>query len=316
MARLITLGAAQLGPISKDESKAQVVDRLMALLQDAAEQSIELLVFPELALTTFFPRWYVEDLKTVDHYYHASMPDEVTQKLFDEAKRLRIGFALGYAELLTDEASAPHRYNTTILVDRDGAEVAKYRKVHIPGHKEHEPWREFQHAERHYFEPGPDGFGVWDAFGGIVGMAICNDRRWSETYRVMGLKGAELILIGYNTPLHYSPDPTQNALAGFHNHLVMQAGAYENGAFVVGVAKGGIEEGVDSLAQSVIIAPSGQIIAQTITTGDEVIRARIDLDFTKTYKTTVFDFDRYRLPQHYSNIAQLPGADGPSEPKS
>ena len=53
--------------------------------------------------------------------------------------------------------------------------------------------------------------------------------RWSETYRVMGLQGAELILIGYNTPLSYAPDPTQNALAGFHNHLVMQAGAYQNG---------------------------------------------------------------------------------------
>ncbi len=116
----------------------------------------------------------------------------------------------------------------------------------------------------------------------------------------------ELILIGYNTPLHYSPDPTQNALAGFHNHLVMQAGAYQNGAFVVGVAKGGIEEGVDSLAQSVIIAPSGQIIAQAITTGDEVVQARIDLDFTKTYKGQLFDFARYRMPHHYAKISEVP----------
>lgn len=316
MARLISLGAAQMGPISKDESKARVVDRLIAMLHDAAEQAIELLVFPELALTTFFPRWYVEDLKEVDHYYHTEMPDGDTQKFFDEAKRLRIGFALGYAERTTDDAGELHRYNTTILVDRAGDEVGRYRKVHIPGHKEHEPWREFQHAERHYFEPGPEGFGVWNAFDGVVGMATCNDRRWSETYRVLGLQGAELILIGYNTPLHYSPDPTQNALAGFHNHLVMQAGAYQNGAFVVGVAKGGIEEGVDSLAQSVIIAPSGQIIAQAITTGDEVIQARVDLDFTKTYKGSVFDFDRYRIPHHYTKIAEVPEEDHASEPQS
>ena len=248
----------------------------------------------------------MEDLSESDHYYHTEMPDSDTQKLFDEAKRLRIGFALGYAELTRDDAGVVHRYNTTILVDRDGNEVGKYRKVHIPGHKDAEPWREFQHAERHYFEPGPDGFGVWNAFGGVVGMAICNDRRWSETYRVMGLQGAELILIGYNTPLHYAPDPTQNALAGFHNHLVMQSGAYQNGAFVVGVAKGGIEEGVDSLAQSVIIAPSGQIIAQAITTGDEVIQARVDLDFCQTYKGNVFDFDKYRIPHHYSRISQGP----------
>ena len=166
--------------------------------------------------------------------------------------------------------------------------MSKFRKIHIPGHADYEPSRPFQHAERHYFEPGPHGFGAWQAFGGVVGMAICNDRRWPETYRVLGLQGAELILIGYNTPLYYSPDPTQNALSGFHNHLVMQAGAYQNGAYVVGVAKGGFEEGVESLSQSVIIAPSGQIIAQSITLEDELITATIDLDFCETYKGTLF----------------------------
>jgi predicted amidohydrolase len=134
-------------------------------------------------------------------------------------------------------------------------------------------------------------------------MAICNDRRWPETYRVMGLAGVELVLIGYNTPLHYDPDPQQNALAGFHNDLVMSAGAYQNGTFVVGVAKGGIEEGVDSLAQSAIYAPSGQVVARCITTGDEVAVATIDLDFCKFYKETLFDFERYRMPQYYGSIA-------------
>ncbi|MGI9611032.1 MAG: nitrilase-related carbon-nitrogen hydrolase, partial [Acidimicrobiia bacterium] len=157
----------------------------------------------------------------------------------------------------------------------------------------------------------PEGFGVWDAFNSRIGMALCNDRRWSETYRVMGLQGAEIVLIGYNTPLHYSPDPTQNALAGFHNHLVMQSGAYQNGTFVVGVAKGGIEEGVDSLAQSVIIAPSGQIVAQAVTTGDEVITANVDLDFCANYKGLLFDFDRYRMPEHYGALTVRPGAEQP-----
>ena len=190
--------------------------------------------------------------------------------------------------------------------------VSKFRKIHIPGHADYEPWRQFQHAERHYFEPGPDGFGAWNAFGGVVGMAICNDRRWPESYRVLGLQGAELILIGYNTPLYYSPDPTQNALSGFHNHLVMQAGAYQNGAYVVGVAKGGTEEGVESLSQSVIIAPSGQIIAQAVTLEDELISATIDLDFCETYKGTLFNFGYYRMPEHYGLITERRGAEPPS----
>ena len=81
----------------------------------------------------------------------------------------------------------------------------------------------------------------------------------------MGLQGVELILCGYNTPLHYAPDPCQDPLQGFHNQLVMSAGAYQNGTFVVGVAKGGVEEGVDSLAESSIFAPSGELLAKAAT---------------------------------------------------
>ena len=180
--------------------------------------------------------------------------------------------------------------------------------MHIPGHEEHEPWRPFQHLERRYFEESPDGFGVWRAFDGVMGMALCNDRRWPETYRVMGLQGVELVMIGYNTPIHYAPDPGQNALQGFHNHLVMQAGAYQNGTWVVGVAKGGTEEGVESLAQSAIIAPSGQIVAQAVTTGDELIVANCDLDWCAKYKETLFDFARYRRPEAYGLIVERKGA--------
>ncbi len=261
----------------------------------------------ELTLTTFFPRWFIEDEREIEEWFEVEMPGADTKPLFDRAGQLGVGFCLGYAELSTDDDGIKHRYNTQILVEKDGSVVGKYRKVHVPGHETNEPDRPFQHAERYYFEPGPDGFDVWDAFGGTLGMAICNDRRWPETYRVMGLKGVELILIGYNTPLHYEPDPQQNALAGFHNHLVMQSGAYQNGTFVVGVAKGGIEEGIDSLAQSAIYAPSGQIVAQCITTGDEIAVATLDLDFCGYYKNTLFDFDRYRQPQHYGIIAQQHG---------
>jgi N-carbamoyl-D-amino-acid hydrolase len=263
MSRIVTVGAAQMGPIQRDNTREQVVERLITLLHQASALGVELLVYPELALTTFFPRWWEEDLADADHWFETEMPSPVTQPLFDEAARLGIGFCLGFAELTPDR----HRYNTQILVDQGGSVVAKYRKVHIPGHESHEPWRKFQHLERYYFEPGDDGFGVWRAFGGIIGMMICNDRRWPESYRVMGLQGVEMILCGYNTPINYAPDPSQDILQGFHNSLVMQSGAYQNGTWVIGVAKGGVEEGVDSLAQSCIIAPSGQIVAQALTTG-------------------------------------------------
>ena len=301
--RIVTVGAAQLGPVQREDTRAEVVERLVALLRDAHHHGCELVVFPELALTTFFPRWYVEDLSEADHWYESAMPGADTQPLFDEARRLQVGFCLGYAEITEPDATGVrHRYNTQVLVERDGSVVGRYRKVHIPGHDEHEPDRPFQHAERYYFEPGPDEPGVWDAFGGRMGMMICNDRRWPETYRVMGLQGVEMILCGYNTPIHYVPDPSQDILQGFHNALVMQAGAYQNGTWVVGVAKAGVEEGVDSLGQSCIIAPTGQIVAQALSTDDELVIARCDLDWCQRYTSTVFDFARYRRPELYTRL--------------
>jgi predicted amidohydrolase len=307
MSRVITVAAGQLGPIARHEPREAVVERLISLLRQAAGAGCRLVVFPELALTTFFPRWYMEDQDEIDAWFETEMPGPATRPLFEEARDLGIGFCLGYAELTPDG----HHYNTQVLVAGDGSIVAKYRKVHIPGHETDEPWRPFQHLERYYFEPGPEGFGVWRAFGAIVGMMICNDRRWPETYRVMGLLGAEMIIGGYNTPIHFAPDPSQDVLQGFHNSLVMQAGAYQNGAWVVAAAKGGVEEGVESLAQSSIIAPSGQIVAQAYTAADELVTARCDLAWCDRYKKTLFEFDRYRMVEHYEPITRKGGVAPP-----
>src|SRR3546814_10251991 len=89
-------------------------------------------------------------------------------------------------------------------------------------------------------------------------MCIFNDRRWPETYRVMGLQGVEMVLLGYNTPIHNPPAPEHDALSWHHNALVMQAGAYQNGTWVVGVAKAGDEEGVNQMGGNQIIAHSGE----------------------------------------------------------
>jgi len=312
MARLITVGAAQLGPIARQDSRGLVVKRLLDLLGQAQGRGCDLVVFPELALTTFFPRWWMADQAEIDAFFEREMPGPETRPLFDEAARLGIAFCLGYAELIR-AGGALRRYNTSILVDRAGRLVGKYRKVHLPGHAEHEPWRPFQHLEKRYFDVGDLGFPVWRALGGMLGMCICNDRRWPETYRVMALQGVEMILLGYNTPAHNPPAPEQDALGPFHNHLVMQAGAYQNATWVIGVAKCGREEGCDLIGQSAIIAPSGEIVAQAATLGDELITASCDLDLTRSYKDTIFNFARHRRPEHYRLIVDRVGAEPPPE---
>ena len=124
-----------------------------------------------------------------------------------------------------------------LWVGKDGRIIGKYRKIHLPGHADHRPQHPYQNLEKRYFEVGNLGFPVWKAFDGRVGMMICNDRRWPESYRVMGLQGVELIVLGYNTPVHNPEMPEADDLGGFHNHLVMQSGAYQNSTWVVGVAK-------------------------------------------------------------------------------
>jgi hypothetical protein len=306
--RIVTVGAAQLGPIARAEPRASVVARLLALLRQAHARGCTLVVFPELALTTFFPRWLIEDAAELDAFFGRAMPNPAVQPLFDEAKRLGIGFYLGYAEL-TPEG---RRFNASIIVAADGRIVGKYRKVHLPGHAEFEAARPFQHLEKRYFEPGDLGFPVWRAFGGIVGMCICNDRRWPETFRVMGLQGVEIVMLGYNTPAingsalaMSAPEPEH--LRQFHNHLVLQAGAYQNSTWVVATAKAGFEEGCQLIGGSCIVAPTGEIVALARGVGDELAVADCDLDLCRYGKETVFAFAKHRRIEHYGLIATQAG---------
>ena len=306
MARNIIVGAAQLGPIAKGESRASAVARMITLMREAKERNVELIVFPELALTTFFPRGFMQDQAEIDSYFETGMPNPDTQPLFEAAVETGIGFYLGFAERFEEDGRVRH-FNTSILVSKSGEIVGKYRKVHLPGHREHEPWRPFQHLEKRYFETGDLGFPAFNAFGGIMGMCICNDRRWPETFRVLGLQGAELVMLGYNTPVHYPPAPEHDHLQDFHNHLVMQAGAYQNGTWVVGVAKAGREEGCDLIGGSCIIAPTGEIVAQCRTLGDELIVHTCDLDRCREIQNNIFDFAQHRQPESYQLITATKG---------
>ncbi len=310
MSRTLIVAAAQTGPIARSESRAAVVRRLLALLEEAHGRGARLVVFPELALTTFFPRWWMDDPAEIDAWFETEMPGPETRPLFEAAARLGVGFYLGYAERVTEGGRIRH-FNTAILVDRQGRIAGRYRKVHLPGHSEYLPNRPYQHLEKKYFEPGDLGFPVWRVMDANIGMCICNDRRWPETYRVMGLQDVELVLVGYNTPIPSVMTPQYDHLAAFHNHLSLQAGAYQNACFVVGTAKAGKEEGSDLLGGSCIVAPSGEIIAQASTEDDEVITAVCRLDLCRINKGSTFNFAAHRRIEHYRLITERTGAEPP-----
>ena len=306
--REVVVGACQLGPIQRAESREAVIERMLALLHRAAEAGCTLVVFPELALTTFFPRWMMEDPAEIDRWFERSMPNTRTEPLFQSARERGVGLSFGYAELTPDG----HHFNTSILTDREGRITGKYRKVHLPGHAEYDPKRDFQHLEKRYFETGDLGFPVWRAHGGILGMCICNDRRWPETYRVMGLQGVEMVLLGFNTPTTNSQSGAESPdLRNFHHRLSVQSGAYQNATWVVAVAKAGIEDGHALMGGTLVCGPDGAIAGEREGEEDGLLVVPCDLDRCAFGKRTIFDFALHRRPEHYGMIVERVGAEPP-----
>ncbi len=310
MPRQLRVAGAQMGPNQRADSREAILGRMIALLEQAAAGGAELVVFPELAFTTFFPRWYMpDDDRELLGCFERSMPNPQVQPLFDRARQLGVGFYVGYAELTPDG----RRFNTAITVGPDGAILGKYRKVHLPGSKEFRTGQEYQQLEKRYFQYGDMGF---QAFRGptswnspILGMLICNDRRWPEAWRVLGLQGVEMVLLGYNSAA-YDPNggPDESAeLRTFHSTLAAQANAYMNACWAVAVAKAGVEDGAGLIGGSCIVDPNGIVVAQAKTLGDEVILADVDFDACRQGKEKMFNFAAHRRPQHYRRIVDQVG---------
>lgn len=304
---MLTVGVAQLGPIGRNESRRSCVSRLLRLLREAKARGCRLVVFPELALTTFFPRWYFEDLAEIEPFFEGEMPGPETRPLFEAAAELEIGFYLGYAERVLSGGHT-RRFNSSILVGPDGKIIGLYRKVHLPGQKARDSRYPLRGYEKRYFDIGDRGFPVWRAFSGAMGMCICNDRRWPETFRVLGLRGAELVALGYNTPAVNTAAPDEPGhLRMFHHLLAMQASAYQNAMWIAAAAKAGVEDGHHLIGGSCIIAPTGEIVASAMGEAEQLIIADCDLDAGKYIRETVFNFAQHRRVEHYGIIVETEG---------
>jgi len=340
MPRYLTVAAAQVGPVHRDSDRVHTLNRLIRLLQSAASEGAKLVLFPELTFTTFFPRYIFdsdEDLQSYfEHGQNVSQSENV-KPLFDEACRLAVDISVGFAERLSNGTG----YNTCIYYSaKRGEIISKYRKVHLPGTKEpYESPDAINQLEKKYFEPGNLGFKAFrapnllkDALKAnkkkaetlttgkgdpILGMMICNDRRWPEAWRCYGLQGVELVLCGFNTT-GFAPDlwgsnkpmtmgeAEEEAL--FHHRLVMQSNSYMNSCFSISAARCGLDDGkYDLIAASGIVDPQGHIVAETKTKDDEVVIATIDLEECRQGKEKTFDFDRHRRIEAYEIITSQTG---------
>jgi len=316
MPRTIRVAAAQMGPTQRADTRAHTLARMIALLETAAAGGARLVVFPELAFTTFFPRWFFADEGELAGYFETAMPNPNVAPLFERARALGVGFYVGYAERTPDG----QRFNSAVLVSPEGAIFGKYRKVHLPGTVEPRPGERYQQLEKRYFAYGDLGFPAFRApaslASGILGMLVCNDRRWPEGWRVLGLQGVELVCVGYNSAA-YDPnggDSEDASLRTFHSKLAAQSNAYMNATWAVAVAKAGVEDGAGLIGGSCIVDPNGIIVAEAASLADEVVIADCDLDRCRQGKDKMFNFAAHRRPQWYGPITGQVGVVEPAAP--
>jgi predicted amidohydrolase len=337
MPRIIRIAAAQVGAVHRTDPRSKTVTRLLSLLDEAASQRAQIVVFPECTLTTFFPRHLILDETELASYFERGdiTTSTSTKPLFDRAKELGVDICIGFAE----ETEQGDRYNTCIYYHaRTGSTLAKYRKIHLPGDVDPLPDpTAVNQLEKRYFQPGNLGF---DAFrvphlpnvctpergDPIFGMLICNDRRWAEAWRVLGLQGVEVVLCGYNTNGNapqfwgYSGDMSAEEAeekALFQHRLLMQAHSHTNACFSVAAARCGYDDGKYYLiGGSCIVDPEGKMVVESKGIEDEVVIADCDLDKCRAGKSRTFDFGRHRRVEHYERIVNQTGVIEPPKLES
>ncbi|RKL43131.1 hypothetical protein BFJ72_g4544 [Fusarium proliferatum] len=348
--RLLTVAAAQLGPVkSLSTPRSETLDRMIKLLEQAAEKNVKLVVYPELAFTTFFASYIIKDPNELAKFFEQASPSEPyafvnspnIKPLIDRTNELGIDLYFGFGERWVDNGKTTD-YNTAVYYSACQRQcIAKYRKIHLPGRYEPLTTPGVSHQlEKRYFTVGDLGFQAFRAPGlvdgalkaqdadpatdgksnqgkgdPIIGMLLCNDRRWAEGWRCYGLQGIELLLEGYNTtafaPQYDGSPEWQEEEALFHHRLSCQAGSYQNACFSIHSAKAGIEDHGSLIGGSSIVDPNGHIIAEAKAKEDELVYATIDLAKCRKGKGRVFAFDDHRRPEHYSRLLDQTGVQEP-----
>jgi len=264
-----------------EEIKKANIDNQMKLVEDAAQQGVQMLCFQEIFTTPYFcaeqqTRWY-EAVEKV--------PDGPTVKLMQEVAKQH-GMVL-IVPIYEEEQSGIY-YNTAAVIDADGTYLGKYRKTHIP-HVAPGFWEKF------YFRPGNLGYPCFETAFARIGVYICYDRHFPEGARCLGLNGAEII---------FNPSATVAGLSEYLWRLEQPAHAVANGYFVGAINRVGTEAPWnigEFYGQSYFCDPRGQIIAEGSRDKDELVVADLDMDKIREVRNT-WQFFRDRRPDLYGPI--------------
>lgn len=241
--------------MSMSESPAKNLKKSLDFC-DAARES-DLLFFPEIQCTPFFPQYEKRDVSA-----YLMQPDgEQVQTFCEKAKQHRLYLSPNlYLQQKTGN------YDTSLWIEPDGTLADAAKMVHIAQAE--------QFYEQDYYTPSDDGFHVFDTPFGKIGIVICYDRHLPESIRTCTLMGANLILI-----------PTANTKAEpmelFEWEIRVQA--MQNQVFIAMCNRVGVEGTMHFAGESLVVHPSGEVICKADDT-EQLITCEIDLEESKRWQ--------------------------------
>jgi beta-ureidopropionase len=268
--------------------KTADVQRGVRALETAAANGAEVVCFSELAFEPFYPQWRAQ---RGYEQLAEPVPGPTTDRFAALAERLGVVVVLNLFERDGDRC-----YDTSPVIDADGALLGRTRMVHITDY--------LTFHEQDYYAPGDTGAPVYRTRFGRLGVAICYDRHFPEYMRSLALGGAELVLVPQAGTVGEWPEGLFEA--------EMRVAAFQNGYFIGLCNRVGVDGAMTFAGESFVCTPEGIVVARAPRGDDHILFADIDLNATRQSHARRLFF-QHRRPELYAKWfgpASKPGDSG------
>jgi predicted amidohydrolase len=266
--KALKIALAQMSMLKNKEDNYQ---KTLALMKEAHEKGADLILFPEIQLSPFFPQYEKKDVGAyVDH-----LDDAYVTGIKEACKK----YALYASPNIYVEENG-HRYDMSLLIDDQGKVIGKQKMVHIA--------QANQFCEQDYYTPSEEGFHVYDTKFGKIGIVICFDRHYPESMRTAALKGADLVLI-----------PTANVKDEPGKMFIweIKVQAFQNSVFAVMCNRVGVEDQMSFSGESLVVSPDGDTL---VLGNDQEELLTFDLDLKKARRVRESKpYTNLRRPEFY-----------------
>lgn len=257
-----------LAQMRNEGTMKQNLEKSILFIKEAAENNSDIILFPEVQLTEFFPQYEKKDVSQ----YRLKIDSDEVKALQAACKEACI---IAVPNIYLDEGGSA--YDASILIDNNGEIIGVQKMVHVAQAK--------QFYEQDYYTPSDDGFKVFETELGKIGVVVCFDRHYPESIRTEALMGADLVLI-----------PTVNTKAEpsemFEWELRVQA--FQNSVAIAMCNRVGTEDAMAFSGESIIVGANGNVISKA-DDAEQILYANIDLDESR----------RIRNSRPYTNLRRV-----------